>query len=465
MNDQITQSIDAVNFRIGSFIVDPRACTLQNGGAEIRLGPRCMDVLVYLAERPGEAVSNETLRDAFWRGAISAPNAVHKAVTELREALADDAREPRYIETLPRRGYRLIAPVAKLTAATPVTLQRTTHCDSANGVEKSANGTIHANVPNGTVHADITNGPVRPRHERWWIASVRPVVAIVSASLAGFGALSWKAHHPRVAAAAVPEQAAPVASCDCDTRVAVLPLRSADAQLDELAARITEGVRRGLANGYAKRVATRDESVPHALARESVEAIGKALSVNAVIDGEIVMSDRAAKLAIALYDVEGKEGVYRFEASAPWPSSPQSEEQLTAHLIRVLGVGLGGGAKPMKDLGTQDAEAFLAYREGVDRSWRQEPELAIRSFRKATALRSRLRAGLLRAGCARSSPVPRPPRRSTPGAPRYRNSNRCARSVEALRGTAWQLADLDDAILRWKGASRERARGEVAQRH
>src|SRR5262245_48262793 len=72
-----------------------------------------MEVLIYLAERPGQVVTNDELLDAFWRGGISAPNAVYKSITELRQGFGDDARRPTFIQTISRRGYRLIAPVER----------------------------------------------------------------------------------------------------------------------------------------------------------------------------------------------------------------------------------------------------------------------------------------------------------------------------------------------------------------
>lgn len=73
-----------------------------------------MDVLIYLAQRPGEVVTHEQLLDEFWRGAISSPNAVHKVITELRRALESDAQQIKYIETIPKRGYRLVAPTQSI---------------------------------------------------------------------------------------------------------------------------------------------------------------------------------------------------------------------------------------------------------------------------------------------------------------------------------------------------------------
>jgi DNA-binding winged helix-turn-helix (wHTH) protein len=70
-----------------------------------------MDLLVYLAERPGTVASREELEAALWSGTVVGYDAVNAAVLKLRRALADQARAPRIIETVPNKGYRLVAQV------------------------------------------------------------------------------------------------------------------------------------------------------------------------------------------------------------------------------------------------------------------------------------------------------------------------------------------------------------------
>jgi len=101
---------------MGTWEIDPAAFELCNEGARVKLNPLSMRVLVYLAERAGEVVPSEELLAAFWRGPISSTNAVHKAVAELRGALGDQRGHSRYIQTVTKKGYRLLAPVERLAA-------------------------------------------------------------------------------------------------------------------------------------------------------------------------------------------------------------------------------------------------------------------------------------------------------------------------------------------------------------
>lgn len=97
--------------KIGDWDVSLTTCTLNQGDTEVKVTPRSMDVLNYLAENAGQVVSHDELLKHFWQGSFPSDHAVHKAIAELRSALGDDAHQPSYIRTIPKRGYSLIAQV------------------------------------------------------------------------------------------------------------------------------------------------------------------------------------------------------------------------------------------------------------------------------------------------------------------------------------------------------------------
>lgn len=103
------------------------------GGTEVPLEPRAMELLVALADRAGETVSKEELLDVVWRGAHVVESVVPKTVSVLRTALGDAADRPVYILTVPRRGYRLIAPVTPLDENTPGREPETQHAGTQAG--------------------------------------------------------------------------------------------------------------------------------------------------------------------------------------------------------------------------------------------------------------------------------------------------------------------------------------------
>ena len=92
---------------------DARALELRKRGVKIKLEGQPLQILVLLVERPGELVSREELRRQLWPGQtiVDFEHSINTAMKRLREALGDSAQTPRFIETLPRRGYRFIQPV------------------------------------------------------------------------------------------------------------------------------------------------------------------------------------------------------------------------------------------------------------------------------------------------------------------------------------------------------------------
>jgi len=104
---------DESNLRFGVFDVDLRSGELRKGGVRIKVQEVPFKVLTALLEHPGEVVTREELRKHIWPNETFGDfdHAVNVAVGKLRAALGDSAETPQMIETLPRRGYRFIAPV------------------------------------------------------------------------------------------------------------------------------------------------------------------------------------------------------------------------------------------------------------------------------------------------------------------------------------------------------------------
>ena len=97
--------------RVGDWRVDPSLGEIARDGERVRLDGRNMRLLLHLAGRKGEVVSVDELLDAVWRGVIVTPDSVYQAVTSLRRVLGDNAKDPAYIATVPRLGYRMVARV------------------------------------------------------------------------------------------------------------------------------------------------------------------------------------------------------------------------------------------------------------------------------------------------------------------------------------------------------------------
>lgn len=101
------------HYRFGSFILDPRSGELRHNGTRLRLQEQPFQVLLKLLEKPGSLVTREELQSALWPADtfVDFDTGLNSAIKRLREALSDSADAPRFIETVPRRGYRFIAPL------------------------------------------------------------------------------------------------------------------------------------------------------------------------------------------------------------------------------------------------------------------------------------------------------------------------------------------------------------------
>jgi transcriptional activator of cad operon len=99
--------------RIGDWCVNPASGQIsRDGGETTRVEVRTLRLLLCLAEHPGEVVSIDDLLNRVWPGVIVSPDSVYQAVTSLRRLLGDDPKQPTYIATVPRLGYRMVATVS-----------------------------------------------------------------------------------------------------------------------------------------------------------------------------------------------------------------------------------------------------------------------------------------------------------------------------------------------------------------
>jgi len=102
--------------RIGEWCVNPASGQISRKGETVRLDTRTMRLLLCLAEHPGEVVSIDELLNQVWSGVSVSPDSAYQAIATLRRVLGDDPKQPTYIATVPRLGYRLLASVSPWAA-------------------------------------------------------------------------------------------------------------------------------------------------------------------------------------------------------------------------------------------------------------------------------------------------------------------------------------------------------------
>ncbi len=171
--------------RCGVFEIDLKAFELRKHGLRLKLSEQPFQILAILLERPGEIVTRDELRERLWPGDtfVDFDHGLNNAVMRLREVLGDSSDRPRFIETLPRRGYRFIAPTEEIrsTAAHPTEPRD----DSSTGAIVSAVAAVTAAAPSQQLAAGINA-------KRWLTL---PRIAFLSAAILAFAVLSGVAVH------------------------------------------------------------------------------------------------------------------------------------------------------------------------------------------------------------------------------------------------------------------------------
>jgi DNA-binding winged helix-turn-helix (wHTH) protein len=99
------------SFRVGEWTVEPSLNRVSRGSAAVQLDFKAMELLVFFADNAGRLLSRRELVESVWRGDAIAAGTLTHAIAGVRRALGDDPATAAYIETIPKRGYRLVAPV------------------------------------------------------------------------------------------------------------------------------------------------------------------------------------------------------------------------------------------------------------------------------------------------------------------------------------------------------------------
>ena len=165
-------------FRIGDWLVEPPLNRFTRGDRSVHVRRQLTDLLVFLASRPGQVVSKEEIFRAVWPGQFVAETGLARCISQLRDVFGDDPRQPRFIETIPTRGYRLVAPVTPVAAASPAPTAAT--------VAAVTESQVAAASGEGTAVAVAPTGPAATRR-RWPVAAA--TVAVTAAAIAGWFAL------------------------------------------------------------------------------------------------------------------------------------------------------------------------------------------------------------------------------------------------------------------------------------
>ncbi len=251
-------------FRFGAFEVDSRTGELRKGGMRIRCQEQPLQVMVALLERPGELLTREELRQRVWPEDtfVDFDHALNTAVKKIRAALNDEADSPRYLETVPRRGYRFIAPVQ--TEMTP--------------------GRISEELPTGKLDVLCTAGEnpfyYPPETHR---SLINRRVVLLAAALIGMvgGGYYWSNHRARASDNNAPSR----------TMVAVLPFENLtnDPSQEYFSDGMTEETisQLGRLNSQNLGVIARTSAMKYKHSGKGAREIGRELNSDYLLEGSI----------------------------------------------------------------------------------------------------------------------------------------------------------------------------------
>jgi TolB-like protein/DNA-binding winged helix-turn-helix (wHTH) protein len=370
--------------RIGEWRVDPNLDELSRKGQTIRLEPRPMRLLLYLAAHPGRVVDVQELLDEVWPNVVVTQGSVYQAVAQLRRILGDDSEHPKYIENLPRRGYRLIAPVvpwdtpcAAPTESTPGTEGVTqTPARSVPAELQFASGGLDRSV---TTTAEVAGAPPSASTGRLGRSAVVGAIVLAGAALlTGVYAL-WRERSGAGGTSGVeapsqsglPTNLAPtgaVAFAPPPHSVAVLPFvnLSGDKEQDYFSDGLTEELLNSLSRINELQVTGRTSSFYFKGEHADLTTIAHKLNVATVLEGSVRRSAHTVRVSAQLINAETGFHLWSETYDRDLGDVLKLETEIANAVASALRITLLGDAAAKIELGgTRNPDAFDAYLRGT----------------------------------------------------------------------------------------------------
>jgi TolB-like protein/DNA-binding winged helix-turn-helix (wHTH) protein/Tfp pilus assembly protein PilF len=251
------------DFRLGPWLVEPSLNAISRNGSSVHLEPKVMEVLVCLAGHPGEAVPKEQLLKTVWPDTFVSDDVLIRSISELRRIFEDDAREPRIIQTIPKRGYRLVAPI-ELVSGLPSTRAAPQQPQSA-----------------AEANAGPSNRQLRP-------AIFAVAVLLLAVLVAAYGKMRlWLS----------PGNTAPSIRS-----IAVLPMQNltGDPNQEYFSDGMTDALITDLAQIGSLKVISRTSSMQYKQTKMSLPEIARELNVDGIVEGTVQRSGDRVRITVQL---------------------------------------------------------------------------------------------------------------------------------------------------------------------
>ncbi len=286
-------------YRFGIFQADPRSGELRKKGLRVSLQDKPFHLLLILLQADGKVVTRDEIRGKLWPHGtfVEFDDSLNAAMKKLRAALNDSAEVPRFLETVPRVGYRLVAPVTTTAADAGVTtglaegpVPEQTAAPSVLSPEPDGRGrpSLHSLGPDKSVQVSSNR-----RLDRSFVATLKSAKAIAvsaaslfAALLLGVGIYLWK----------------PSTQLSKIQSIVVLPLEnlSGDTQQQYFVDGMTDELITDLAKFSSLSVISRTSAMQYRGTTKTLPTIGRELNVDAVVEGSVVRSEKGARITVQL---------------------------------------------------------------------------------------------------------------------------------------------------------------------
>jgi TolB-like protein/DNA-binding winged helix-turn-helix (wHTH) protein/Tfp pilus assembly protein PilF len=330
-------------YEFGQYRIDSVERLLLRGEETIPLTPKAIDTLLVLVANSGRVVEKDELMKSVWPDTFVEEGALARNVSALRKALGDDLEEFHYIETIPKRGYRFVAPVKDLSAPTLVPLDDKAEKKSPNAFRRVV----------------------------WWVAAVFLILAAVLA-------YAWftreSRNSPRIAS------------------LVVLPLNSSsnDPAQEYFADSLTEELINSLAKIEALKVISRTSAMTYkGVKNKPLPLIARELNVDAVVEGSVLQSGNRVRVTVQLFDGKTERQLWAQSYEQNLRDVLALQAEVASAIAREIRVKLTPQEKQrLTKSRPVDPEAYLAYSYG--RYWwnKRAPEdiqKGIEYFQRAIA--------------------------------------------------------------------------------
>lgn len=360
--------------RFGVFELDLKKGQLRKAGVRLKLRPQAFHLLTLLASRSGDLVTREEIQKDIWSGdvIVDFDQGLNFCIRQIRSALADNADAPRFIETVPRRGYRFLVPVETLdpVVSAPRSLQTEV---APPAVELPATG--DGPEPPGPMDRPIAGSPIRRR--AIFVAAGLTVLAL---SALVFFSLTRSPHWREQVAAGSQIRA-----------IAVLPLAnlSGDINQEFFADGMTEALIDRLSTLRDVRVVSRTSVMQFKQSLKPVPAIAKELNVEAVVEGAVLRSAERVRISVRLIRGGSGESVWSHEYERKIGDILSLQSELALAITRQIEGRLVGGLTAFpaasRSVAPEIYESYLKGRFQLNRGSREAVEESVKHFEKAIA--------------------------------------------------------------------------------